>query len=91
MWIPNDRMKTSALFWMRELRPFFMPSASIVLLDSMLTFDWWWLSVLMFLLDYFLYKLTKHINDDRWKKRRKKVTEKVKALNGKLVVVPNNA
>ena len=49
----------------------------------------WWDYLLVTVNVYLNYQWWKHHNhDDRWKKRRKKAASKIKAINGKLVVVP---
>jgi len=56
-------------------------SAAGLFMGAVLFFLWAWLSTVF-------YKEWKNSDDDRWKKRRKKLKAKVKEVGGKLVVEP---
>jgi hypothetical protein len=72
-----------------ELRPFYLPAFFVSLTyQSMTGILWNWMSILgnaTAILCWFIYKDT---GDDRWKRRRKKLREKIKRVGAKLVVVP---
>lgn len=79
-----------------ELRPFVVPSIvfHIVahILEGRYMEQWGWFLAIMDALMFLIWHFYKDVgDDDRWKKRRRKVAEKVKSLsNGRLVVVPNH-
>ncbi len=76
-----------------ELRPFFPTTRTaywiLLMVDGPLK---WWNYIFMGLdvVCWFVLK-NRQDDDDRWNRRKKKVTEKVKALGGKLTVVPTGA
>jgi hypothetical protein len=88
MWGRYPRLlQISRTIW-AELRPFYLPMvccliAKHVMEGVMLDYS---LSHAFQLLNWFAFKDID--NDDRWKRRKKKLTEKVKERAGRLVVVP---
>lgn len=94
-WFHADTARTSfdGLRWVvSELRPLYLPAVLVMIADESLRgklFGWDLFWSAMSILAYFIYK---NEGDDRWKRRRKKAAEKVKALaSGRLVVVPSGA
>lgn len=79
-----------------ELRPFVVPTIVIHIvahiLDGKYMEQWGWIIAITDALMFLVWKWYKDVgDDDRWKKRKRKVAEKVKALsNGRLVVVPSH-
>ena len=76
-----------------ELRPLYLPAALLLIADDSLRGNlfhtWTLVGDACSIWNWFLFK---DEGDDRWKRRRKKVTEKVKALaSGRLVAVPVGA
>lgn len=71
-----------------ELRPFFLPAATFVLVHDLFTGPAW--ACVFDAIALSGWWVLKDVDDDdRWKRRRKKVAEKVKALaSGRLVAVP---
>lgn len=72
-----------------ELKPFYLPAVFALYLTRAIQdgFSTW--RVIAFLLNVLCWYLYRNEDDDdRWKRRRKKATEAVKALGGRLVVVP---
>jgi hypothetical protein len=70
-----------------ELRPLYLPAHMIVVAYQLVHGSPDWLNaVLGFALAWVIWKVKD--DDDRWKRRRKKLAEKVEAVGGKLTVVP---
>jgi hypothetical protein len=70
-----------------ELRPLYLPAHVIVVAYQLAhgSPDWF-NAVLGFALAWVIWQVKD--DDDRWKRRRRKVAEKVEAAGGKLTVVP---
>jgi hypothetical protein len=82
------------IWW--ELRPFYLPAAAIRCGIGMVLADGWvkGLYPIVFLVDLVIWRINKNLgddDDDPWKRRRKKLAEKVEAVGGKLTVVPAGA
>jgi len=74
-----------------ELKPFYLPAIMFMMAKEIGTHTTNWFSPIDYACAIILYHLLKNVDeDDRWKKRRKKLTEKVKAFGGRLVVVPTS-
>ena len=74
-----------------ELKPLFWPTAFLTLWDTMArtdltNFDKGW-AVAGILVGWYLIKRISE-DDDRWKRRREKLLEKVSAVGGRLVITP---
>jgi len=76
-----------------ELRPLYLPAALLLIADDSLRgnlFHPW--TIVGDACSIWNWLIFKDEGDDRWRRRRKKVTEKVKALaSGRLVAVPVGA
>lgn len=82
-----------ARFVFHELKPFFWVIVIVDLvcdLSSSATPLMIAANGFVLVMDYFNWRFYKDIDndDDRWKRRKKKLADKVKALNGRLVLVP---
>jgi hypothetical protein len=76
-----------------ELRPFYPVTRTAYWILTMMHRPLsWWMYIFMGLdvLCWFILK-DRTDDEDRWKRRRRKVAEKIKATNGKLTVVPIGA
>ena len=72
-----------------EFKPFYLPSLYLSVFEGAVThMSWGWnaAALLIGLFNYWMFR-DLHDDDDRWKKRRKKLAEKVEQVGGKLVVV----
>jgi hypothetical protein len=74
-----------------ELRPFFLPAAAVILaihVGSGEIRDWW--TALNDGCRFGLWFMLKDFDndDDRWKRRRQKLAEKIQRKGARLVVVP---
>lgn len=80
-----------------ELRPFVLPSIVLHIVShifqGLYLESFGWMRAILDLMMFLVWHFYKDVgDDDRWKKRMKKVAGKVKALaSGRLVVVPNHA
>lgn len=73
-----------------ELRPFYLPAIFTTSLIALATGEWNWghpITLAFSLVNWWLWRNEKD-DDDRWKRRREKLAEKVEAVGGKLTVVP---
>jgi len=89
--LPSKRQHLGIQRWLwAELRPFYLPAVFIGIARDVLSGDiigWSALWDGFALLNWWIYKDID--DDDRWKRRKAKVTGKVKALaSGRLTVVP---
>src|SRR5205823_6256006 len=73
-----------------ELRPFYLPSAVLVLVDQTMHDDslFWRSFTFACSLANWCYCKYRFEYDDRWKRRKAKLVEKVRALGGRLTVEP---
>jgi len=90
---PDNNPWLAGLRWVvSELRPLYLPAVLVLIADyslrgQLIGWNLLWSAGMVFNWFYF-----KDEGDDRWKRRRKKATEKVKALaSGRLVAVPVGA
>lgn len=87
----NAALLTVARWMYAELRPFYLPCAIVIITRNVVTGDilhgLTWLGDFFALLCWFSFKDI-DIDDDRWKRRKARVLEKVKRLGSRLVVVP---
>ena len=75
-----------------ELRPFYLPATFIYVAVDVAHGRIWGLDMVFhvcYVLNWFLFKDVD--DDDRWKRRRRKVLEKIRATDRGLVVVPAEA
>lgn len=75
-----------------ELRLFYLPAVAIVIGSLVLrgeVLGWNTLVIFCDLMNWFMLKNLD--DDDRWKRRRKKLSEKVARVGGRLVAVPVKA
>jgi hypothetical protein len=81
-----------ALRWFHELRPFYLASVVTFYLTSayLLGEPAYPLLLFGFVADLLAWWLFKDVDkdDDRWKRRRRKLTEKIQRSGSRLVVVP---
>lgn len=73
-----------------ELRPLYWPAVSVLMIDTMQAPGNPWLKPLaigLYVWMWYAYK-NEGDDDDRWKKRLKKLKEKVAVQSGRLVVTP---
>lgn len=81
----------------REAQPFFLPTTAVVCaynLDAQFihgSFGDRFLYALGLVANILFYSVYKDDDDDRWRKRRKKVTEAIKRVGSRLVVSPQGA
>lgn len=83
----------SAIRWLfHELKPFYLPAVGVEIIDSALhgeVHGWNIIWLTIAIATWWFYKDLDE--DDRWKKRRKKLSEKISRVGSKLVVVPANS
>lgn len=73
-----------------EVKPFFRPFAVILCLNHTFPLNSWsWVSLLILAGQFVLFYFYKDIDDDdRWKKRKRRVLDKITITDGKLTVIP---
>ena len=73
-------------WYFHEMKPFFPVLCIIeIVFDKPTFWNYLWLA---FVLWYWNVIKNDHNDDDRWNRRKRKVSETIKSLNGKLVPVP---
>jgi hypothetical protein len=85
--------------WVRDIRSEFFPfrwyvTAVYVFTDQVLAAHdgrSWWVMAPLYVGMITWCLLMKNDDDDRWKRRRKRLSERVQAVGGKLVVAPSPA
>jgi hypothetical protein len=88
--------KPDALRWLwAELRPFYLPACVVGVLETVLAGEgggfWIWVGHALQFACWWIYKNVDDDDEDRWKRRKAKLKEKVAQLGGRLVVVPAGA
>ncbi|MCX5066953.1 hypothetical protein OOJ91_13960 [Micromonospora lupini] len=75
-----------------ELRPFYLPAVVVAFVASgMLGVGWVrWLNLALNLWSWWVFRDLDD-DDDRWKRRRKRLVERVSVVDGQLRVVPGGA
>ncbi|MBM0275140.1 hypothetical protein [Micromonospora tarensis] len=75
-----------------ELRPFYLPAVVVAFVTAgMLSDSWWrWLNLALNVWNWWRLRNLDD-DDDRWKRRRKRLAEQVSVSGGRLVVVSGGA
>lgn len=86
-----EKLLRAVRHYYHEVRPFYL---FLLLFDVVITALFQpsvpvWLNALSLLVGLFCWRIYRDIDDDdRWKRRKKKLADKVKAIGTRLVVVP---
>lgn len=85
-----DHRAFRPLRWLfAELRPFYLPAVAIYIADLVISgtvLGWNTLNIFFALVSWWIYKDVD--KDDRWKRRKKKLAEKIERRGARLVAVP---
>ena len=85
---PPKALDIFHLLW-AELRPFYLPAVAVIISKHVMNGDiLGWYAITDAAKIYGWWMLKDIGDDDRWKRRRAKVVEKVQRLGSRLVVVP---
>lgn len=75
-------------WYLSEIKPFYWPMAIVYIWDVVNSDVAIWLKATTILGIFLVWSYIKKDRDDRWKRRKKKLLEKVSVIGGRLAITP---
>lgn len=87
----SGRLRAASVWVISELRPFYLPAVGLRIADLVVHGEMTGWNIFFSASALALWWFVKDEGDDRWKRRRAKVTEKIARRGARLVVLPAGA